>query len=70
MSGKGKEAAAADPALAKANELKEVANTKYKAGDYAGAIASYTAAIAAGPPDYSLSLLYSNRAAAAVMIKQ
>lgn len=61
-------AAASSAAVTKRiNELKEAANVKYKAGDYAGAIAAYTKGVEEFPDS---SILLQNRAAAALMLKK
>jgi hypothetical protein len=54
-----------DVPMADADRLREEATKRYKAGDYAGAAESYSAAIAAAPS----SQLYANRAAAKMMLK-
>jgi Flp pilus assembly protein TadD len=48
-------------------ELREAANAKYKAGDYAGAVELYTTALDASP---SNAILLTNRAAALLMLKR
>jgi TolA-binding protein len=60
-------AASAAAATKRINELKEAANVKYKAGDYAGAIAAYTKGVEEFPDN---SVLLQNRAAAALMLKK
>ncbi len=54
------------PASVKAAELKDQANTRHKAGDYLGAIQTYTLAIETHPS----AQLYTNRAASYFMLKR
>jgi hypothetical protein len=56
-----------DPTPAtRAAELKDAANALHKAGDYVGAVAKYTQAIDTLPS----AMLYTNRAAALLMLKK
>jgi hypothetical protein len=55
---------AAATAAARAEKLRGDATELYKKGDYAGATAAYSAAIDTAPS----SVLYSNRAAASMML--